>query len=69
MPIPDRFGFKRRVPFVPSNFYWCIPMELLETCRELNKGLPYGINVFDAPATQKYYSPKCVVKAARDPAT
>jgi hypothetical protein len=60
------YGFPSRRQFVPSNFYWCIPMELLETCRELNKGLPYGIYVWDAPPTKQYYPPKCVVKASRD---
>jgi hypothetical protein len=53
--IPSIFpGFPPFKPFVPNTFYWCIPYELLETCRELNRGLPYGIYVFDMPQRNSY---------------
>lgn len=32
---------------VPDNFYWCIPVDLFTLCFEMNKGLPYGIYVFN----------------------
>jgi hypothetical protein len=50
--------------FVPNTFYWCISVELMEICKTLNKGLPYGIYVYDLPQTSKYYQ-KFIVKSGR----
>lgn len=60
-PAWDPYNYKR---FVPHTFYWCIPYDLLEVCRELNKGLPYGIYVYNMPQSSKYYQ-KFIVKPAR----
>lgn len=50
--------------FIPNTFYWCIPYELMDICKELNKGLPYGIYVHDMPQTNKYYM-KFIISPAR----
>lgn len=50
--------------FIPNTFYWCIPYELMEICKELNKGLPYGIYVHDLPQNSKYHM-KFIVTPAR----
>lgn len=61
---PKQYGWSPAKPFVPHQFYWCIPHELLAICRELNDGLPYGIYVYDMPQSSKYYQ-KFIVKPAR----
>lgn len=57
-------GWVQPKGFVPNTFYWCIPYELLEVCKELNAGLPYGIYVYNMPQKDKYYQ-KFIVKGAR----
>lgn len=61
-PVKPLWAHKR---FIPNVFYWCIPYSLLEVCRELNKGLPYGIYVYDYPQPLNSYSPKYFIKNAR----
>lgn len=58
------YGLSARRPFVPNTFYWCVPSALVDICRQLNKGLPYGIYVFDLAQTERYHQ-KFIVKGCR----